>query len=108
MKRYIFILAAMLACLAPQAEAVYTPLPDLSESFATQTIAPEPDLLIEEVYPIGYAEDGDCLDMVVCVEAETHTRALYIVKSHLGLDSSEGWDAGIRRSSEYLCRGESE
>ena len=94
MRRYIFILAVMLACLAPQAEAVYTPLPDLSESITSQAYAPEPDLLIEEVYPIGYADDGDCLDMVVCVEAQTHTRVVYIVKSYLGLwtrDKESSW-----------------
>ena len=81
MKQYIFILAAMLACLAPRAEALVTPLPDLSESFVSQSYASGPDLLIEDVYPIGYADDGDCLDMVVCVEAGTHTRVYCIVQS---------------------------
>ncbi len=110
MKRFISIfscklirlwwIAALLACLAPQAEAslprrmtgVYTPLPDLSESIASQSYASEPDLLIEEVYPIGYADDGDYLDMVICVEPQTHTRVVYIVKSPLGLWA---WDADI-------------
>ena len=95
MKRYISIfscklirlwwIAAMLACLAPQAEALVTPLPDLYESFASQSPAVASDLLIEDIIPIGYADNGDCLDMVVCVEAGTHTRVFCIVQSPFGL-----------------------
>jgi hypothetical protein len=94
MRRYIFILAAMLACFAPHAEAVYTPLPDLSESFTTEApvAAPEPDYFIEAVCPLGQADDGDFIDIAVLVEAETHTRVVCIVKSPLGL---EGGGLGI-------------
>jgi len=86
MRRYFFILAAMLACLAPQAEAILTPLPGISESFCAPAPVVAPDYIIEAVYPIGQAADGDCLDMVVCVEPQTHTRVVYIVKSSLGTD----------------------
>ena len=76
----------MLACLAPQAEAVYTSSLTFDDVAPSPVCNPEPDLLIEEVYPLGQADDGDYLDMVVCVEQETHTRVCYIVKSPLGLD----------------------
>ena len=89
MRRYLFILAAMLACFAPQAEAIVTPLPDLSESISAPAPAVAPDYIIEAVYPIGQADDGDFIDMVVCVEVETHTRVVCIVKSPLGLEIHE-------------------
>ena len=84
MRRYLFVLAAMLACFAPQAEAIVTPLPDLSESITAPAPSVAPDFIIEAVYPLGQADDGDLIDMVVCVKVETHTRVVYIVKSPLG------------------------
>jgi len=86
MRRFLSVFAVMLACLAPQAEAVYTPLPDLSKSFASQAYAPEPDYIIETVQPLGQSHDGSHLDLVVLVAPETHTRAICVVQSPLGLD----------------------
>ena len=85
MRRFLSVFAVMLACLAPQAEAVYTPLPDLSKSFASQAYAPEPDYIIETVQPLGQSHDGSHLDLVVLVAPETHTRAICVVQSPLGL-----------------------
>ena len=97
MRRFLSILASltrfatlavalMLACLAPQANALLTPSdPILSEPIASQAHAPESILIIEEVYPVGYADDGEYLDLCVCVEPETHTRVFCIVKSPTGL-----------------------
>jgi len=95
MRRFISFLASltrfatlvvvlMLACLAPQAEALLTSShPGLYEPIPSQAHAP--DLIIEEIHPLGYADDGECLDLCICVEPETHTRVFYIVKSPTGL-----------------------
>jgi len=98
MRRFIFFLAGlsrfatlavalMLACLAPQAEALLTPSdPVLSAPIPSQAHAPESILVIEEIHPVGYADDGECLDLCICVEPETLTRVFCIVKSPTGLD----------------------
>ena len=105
MRRFLSILASltrfatlavalMLACLAPQAEALLTPSdPVLSEPLPQQAHAPESILIIEEIHSIGYADDGECLDLCVCVEPETHTRVFCIVKSPTGLDFDDGYSS---------------
>jgi len=97
MRRFISFLASltrfatlavvlMLACLAPQAEALLTSShPALSSPILSQAHAPESVLIIEEIHPLGYADDGECLDLCICVEPETLTRVFYIVKSPTGL-----------------------
>jgi len=97
MRRFISFLAGltrfatlavvlMLACLAPQAEALLTSSdPILSEPIPSQAHAPESYLIIEDIHPLGYADDGECLDLCICVEPETLTRVFYIVKSPTGL-----------------------
>jgi len=111
MRRFLSILASltrfatlavvlMLACLAPQAEALLTSShPGLSAPIPSQAHAPESVLIIEEIHPIGYADDGDCLDLCVCVEPETLTRVFCIVKSPTGLEAylffQDEWHLGL-------------
>ena len=116
MRRFLSILASlsrfatlavalMLACLAPQAEALLTPSdPVLSAPIPSQAHAPESILIIEEIHPVGYADDGECLDLCVCVEPETHTRVFCIVKSPTGLVPGGGNPITMGPGQDYYPR----
>mgnify|MGYP006293237261 CR=1 FL=1 len=85
-----FVLAAFAALAAPSAHAIRTPIDTtpaaLSEPLvAVADPAPADAWLIEAVYPVGQAPDGDCIELAVLVEPETHTRVWCYVKSPLGL-----------------------
>ena len=101
----VFILAASAALAAPSAHAIRTPIPHrltanlsacdttpaaLSEPLvAVADPAPADAWLIEAVYPMGQADDGEFIDIAVLVEPGTHTRVWCYVKSPLGLATYE-------------------
>jgi len=73
----------------------------------------EVDLYVA-VMPLGMTDDGLYLDLVMVVEAETHTREWYIVQSPLGLTVWDWmitgqWnpDPAVKAAAEASIRGES-
>jgi len=89
-------LASSLCLFVQRANATRTSLPDLTESHATVYDLPAAGTwLIESIHPLGRTDDGSHLDLAVLVAPETHTRALCIVQSPLGLFSWTGFGQGV-------------
>jgi len=124
-------MAAFAALATPSAHAIRTPIPDrltaklsvcdtspsaISEPLvAVADPAPADAWLIEAVYPVGQAPDGDFIDIAVLVEPETHTRVWCYVKSPLGLSPEmmaevnrrmRRFNAGVQANADYLNRKE--
>ncbi len=111
------LLTAFVALAAPQAHAIRTPLPDLTPAplsagsplVETHVAAPDPipadAWIIEAVYPIGQADDGDFIDMAVLVSPQTHTRVVYIVKSPLGLYDWSDFKCDYMTKDAWKYRG---
>jgi hypothetical protein len=82
-----FILAACVALGAPPALATRTPIDPAPGAIAEARAAPSTRTsLIAAVCPLGRAEDGDLVELAVLVDPETHTPAICVVKSPLGLE----------------------
>jgi len=84
-------IAAFAALATLSAYAIRTPIDTTPTALSGPLVAvaepaPSDTWLIESVYSLGLADDGSHLDLVVLVAPETHTRAICIVQSPLGLD----------------------
>jgi len=94
-RRFASLFLAAFGLFGQPANATRTPLPNLTNDLTSSLIEFHPTTdesvpanlwLIESVYPLGRTDNGSHLDLVVLIAPETHTRALCVVQSPLGLD----------------------
>jgi len=87
-------LAVSICLFCQRTDATRTPLPDLTSDLTLSLVEFHPTTdervpgilwLIESVFPLSQADDGSNFDLVVLVAPQTHTRAICVVQSPLGL-----------------------